>query len=158
MIIIIMGSIGACGRVRMPEVVEAPVTTVPITTANSLSSLGVRTDRGLSLTLESVVFRAGSANLSHMSKPQLDQIAEAIRQNRGRPVLIEGHTDNTGDSRYNQTLSERRANAVREALIARGIDAARLTAQGLGETKPVGSNSTSAGRQQNRRVEVIILD
>ena len=71
-------------------------------------------------------------------------------------LAIEGHTDATGQAAANQTLSERRAAAVREALVAQfAIDGARLTSKGLGQSKPVGPNTTPEGRQQNRRVELV---
>jgi outer membrane protein OmpA-like peptidoglycan-associated protein len=80
-----------------------------------------------------------------------------LAQNPERGVEIEGHTDSTGSPGFNQTLSERRAQEVRGALIARGVQGARIAARGLGPTAPVASNDTSAGRQQNRRVEIIIV-
>lgn len=71
-------------------------------------------------------------------------------------LAIEGHTDNVGSAATNQTLSEKRAEAVRQELISRyGVDAARLAAKGLGSTKPVGPNDTPEGRQNNRRVELV---
>jgi outer membrane protein OmpA-like peptidoglycan-associated protein len=70
---------------------------------------------------------------------------------------IEGHTDSVGSKATNQKLSERRANAVRDYLIANGIDANRLTAAGYGEDKPIASNATRAGRAENRRVEVNLV-
>lgn len=91
-------------------------------------------------------------------KPQfeglLDEVAAVLTQNAGVDIRIDGHTDSRASNAYNQGLSERRANAVREALIKRGVDAGRLSAQGFGESKPIASNGNEAGRYQNRRVEL----
>ena len=81
-----------------------------------------------------------------------------MRDNGGRQVKVEGHTDARGDETYNIGLSERRATAVREALLERGIEAQRIRTIGLGEGYPVASNDTQAGMQQNRRVEIVISD
>ena len=69
---------------------------------------------------------------------------------------VEGHTDSVGDDAYNQRLSERRAEAVAQRLAAQGVPAANITSKGFGETSPVASNDTAAGRQQNRRVELVV--
>jgi outer membrane protein OmpA-like peptidoglycan-associated protein len=73
-----------------------------------------------------------------------------------KTVSVEGHTDSMGSEEYNVTLSQNRAVSVRSAIMARGISSDRITAKGLGELYPVASNDTSAGRQQNRRVEILI--
>ncbi|MGA7305130.1 MAG: OmpA family protein, partial [Rhodothermales bacterium] len=75
-----------------------------------------------------------------------------------RNILIEGFTDNVGKTSYNVDLSQRRANAVRDALISKGISQSRIRTNGLGEEYPVATNDTEAGRQQNRRVEIVISD
>jgi outer membrane protein OmpA-like peptidoglycan-associated protein len=74
----------------------------------------------------------------------------------GLSVDVEGHTDSTGSDDYNQRLSERRAQAVRDYLVAQSIKSANVTAKGFGESHPVTTNDTSVGRQQNRRVELIV--
>jgi OOP family OmpA-OmpF porin len=74
-----------------------------------------------------------------------------------RKVLIEGHTDSSGSASYNSDLSQRRANAVEALLINQGVDPTRIVARGYGESYPVATNDTAAGRQQNRRVEIVIL-
>lgn len=84
----------------------------------------------------------------------LNEVALVLTNNPNVHVRIDGHTDSRASDAYNQGLSERRAASVRAALVARGVDAARLTSQGFGESKPIASNRTSAGRYQNRRVEL----
>ena len=77
---------------------------------------------------------------------------------RSRTVLVEGFTDSTGADAYNQTLSTDRADAVRVALLAQGIATTRVVSRGYGKANPVGSNDTAAGRQLNRRVEIVLSD
>jgi outer membrane protein OmpA-like peptidoglycan-associated protein len=88
----------------------------------------------------------------------VQKLADVLKQNPQRNVAIEGFTDSTGSEDYNQELSERRADAVRDTLMNMGIDAARITTRGYGKNFPVASNGNEAGRQLNRRVEVIISD
>jgi len=110
----------------------------------------------LKLTLH-INFDFDKAEIKPEFKPELDKAAEFIRQNSKVPyILLAGHTDNMGEEDYNQNLSERRAEAVRQALIdSYGIDGNRLKARGYGESQPVADNGTEEGRYQNRRVEVI---
>ena len=114
------------------------------------------TERGMVLTLGDVLFATGSAELRHGGDGNLDRLVDFLNQHAERRVLIEGHTDSVGNAQSNQRLSERRAAAVRSNLIRRGISPARLSASGAGQDRPVASNDTASGRQQNRRVEVII--
>ena len=114
------------------------------------------TDRGIVLTLGDVLFASGSSTLRPGSATDLDQLVAFLGKYPARTVTIEGHTDSAGSEEYNQGLSERRANAVGSHLVRQGIDAARVTAVGAGESAPVAGNDTATGRQQNRRVEVII--
>lgn len=88
------------------------------------------------------------------SKPTLEQIVDVLKKNPQWKMVVEGHTDSTSSDEHNQQLSERRAAAVKNYLVTAGIDAARLTSAGFGATKPVGDNSTTLGRAQNRRVEL----
>lgn len=115
-----------------------------------------RTERGLVLTLGDVLFAVGEAGLTPGARGRLDLLAEYLRDNPDRRVVVEGYTDSTGSSDLNLRLSEARANAVREALTARGLSPDRVIAQGYGAARPVASNATEAGRQANRRVEVVI--
>jgi outer membrane protein OmpA-like peptidoglycan-associated protein len=116
------------------------------------------TDRGLVLTLGDVLFDSGEASLLPGAVTTIDRLAQFMGDYPERSVRIEGHTDSAGDEEANQRLSERRAGAVRDALVARGIDAARIAAVGYGEVRPVASNDTPGGRQQNRRIEVVVSD
>jgi outer membrane protein OmpA-like peptidoglycan-associated protein len=116
------------------------------------------TERGLVLTLGDVLFDTAAATLKPGAESTMDRLAEFMREYPERNLRIEGHTDARGEEGFNLDLSERRATAVRNALTTRGIDNARITTIGLGETYPVANNETAAGMQQNRRVEVVISD
>jgi outer membrane protein OmpA-like peptidoglycan-associated protein len=114
------------------------------------------TDRGLVLTLGDVLFTSGRADLKAGVASNLGRLATFLNQNPGRNVEIEGHTDNVGSDEYNQALSQRRADSVRSFLIQQGIGPERIRTSGKGEHQPVADNESGGGRQQNRRVEVII--
>lgn len=88
------------------------------------------------------------------SKPTLDKIVAVLKAKPEWKLKVEGHTDSTGGEQHNQQLSQKRADAVKTYLVNGGIDAARLTAAGLGASKPVAGNETESGRAQNRRVEL----
>lgn len=125
-----------------------------------ISELEARpTDRGLVLTLGSdVLFDVDSAELRGGAERAIDQIAAFLDEYSERQVLVEGFTDSTGAPDYNLELSERRANAVKTALTERGVDEYRIRTRGFGPDYPVASNDNQAGRQLNRRVEVVISD
>lgn len=114
------------------------------------------TDRGLVLTLGDVLFASGTAELNSGGSNNLGKLAGFLNQHPERTVLIEGYTDSIGSEDYNLGLSQRRADAVRSYLVKQGIVSTRLSASGKGESSPIGDNSSNTGRQQNRRVEVII--
>lgn len=116
------------------------------------------TARGLVLTFSDMLFDTGASTLKPGAQLLLDKLAVYLQQNPGAKAIIEGHTDNTGSDGTNQALSERRAAAVAAALQARGITGDRLETVGLGESYPVATNDTSAGREENRRVEVVLSD
>ncbi len=116
------------------------------------------TDRGIVLTLGDVLFDTAQAGLKPGATTTVDRLAQFMRDYPERSVRIEGHTDSAGSDEANQSLSERRAAAVRDALVSRGIEADRVTTVGMGEARPVATNDTPAGRQQNRRVEVVVSD
>lgn len=115
-----------------------------------------QTSRGLVVTLSNLLFRTDSAELVPGAQSSIDQLATFLENHPEQKVRIEGYTDSTGSEGYNLSLSQRRADAVRTAFVLRGIDPSRIETQGLGEMSPVADNSTTAGRQMNRRVEIIM--
>ena len=117
-----------------------------------------QTERGIVLTIGDVLFATGKADLSPDAIRNVDKLVDFLEKHPNRNVLIEGHTDNVGSDEYNLTLSQDRADSVKEQLVAKGIDPGRISTKGYGKKYPVATNDTPAGRQQNRRVEVIILN
>jgi outer membrane protein OmpA-like peptidoglycan-associated protein len=114
------------------------------------------TPRGLVLTLGDVLFDTGRAELNPGAGRKLDQLAQFLSEHKDRRVQIDGFTDSVGTDSYNEDLSRRRADAVKSALLVRGIDSSRISTQGYGKSFPVADNHDSGGRQLNRRVEVVI--
>ena len=106
--------------------------------------------------INNILFETNSANLKGSSKTELDKLVVVLNKYTNGILIIEGHTDNTGDADYNLTLSTKRAQSVKSYLISKGISEDRLIAKGYGQTLPVASNDTEAGRKQNRRVELIL--
>jgi outer membrane protein OmpA-like peptidoglycan-associated protein len=117
-----------------------------------------QTNRGLVLTVGDVLFATGKAEVAAGGMRSIDKLAEWLKKNPTRNLLIEGHTDNTGAEDFNQKLSQQRADAVKDALVSRGVGSDRITTKGYGPKYPVVANDTPAGRQQNRRVEVVVLN
>jgi OOP family OmpA-OmpF porin len=118
-----------------------------------------RTERGLVVTLgDEILFDVDQAELKPGGMQQLARVAEFLREHPDRNVLIEGHTDSTAPDSYNLALSQRRANAVEDFLITQGVEPTRISAVGYGEQLPIATNDTAAGRQANRRVELVVLD
>lgn len=117
-----------------------------------------QTERGLVLTLGDVLFDFDKASLKPGGERAVNELTRFLQEYPERSVMIEGFTDSQGTESYNRQLSQRRANAVRQALLNNGISNSRIQTRGYGEQYPVASNNTEAGRQQNRRVEVIISD
>lgn len=113
-------------------------------------------ERGFIVTLPGLFFDTGKAVLKPGARNTLNKIAEQLRMNPDARIEIEGHTDSVGSEELNQALSEKRAKAVRDYLAGRGLPEVRISMTGLGESTPVASNDTPAGRQQNRRVELVI--
>ncbi|MEX2352861.1 MAG: OmpA family protein [Gammaproteobacteria bacterium] len=114
------------------------------------------TDRGLVMTLGDVLFETGRSDLRGGSATNLDKLAVFLQKYQDRNVVIEGHTDSIGTDEYNYSLSQRRADSVRSYLVSQGVNSQRLATLGKGKGSPVASNETTTGRQQNRRVEIII--
>jgi len=115
-----------------------------------------QTERGLVLTLGDVLFDTARSELKEGAEVSMDRLAEFLRENPERRLLVEGHTDARGSEEFNRDLSEQRADAVTDALTERGIPRDRVRSVGLGEKYPVASNETPAGMQQNRRVEIVV--
>jgi outer membrane protein OmpA-like peptidoglycan-associated protein len=113
--------------------------------------------RGLVVTLNGgILFDTGKTSLKPGAKSMLTKIAAQIATDPSLKIAVEGHTDNIGSNATNQALSEKRANAVQDYLISAGIPADHISASGKGEEAPIVTNKTAAGRQQNRRVELVI--
>jgi outer membrane protein OmpA-like peptidoglycan-associated protein len=111
----------------------------------------------LTVTFKSeVLFAVNSSALKPGGTDELGRVARVLNQYPQTNITVSGHTDSTGSEAYNQKLSEQRANAVKTALIGMGVNANRITAIGFGETRPVADNTNEAGRQMNRRVEIVI--
>jgi OOP family OmpA-OmpF porin len=129
-----------------PPVAEAPPPApVPVTTYETITLQG------------QALFDLNKSTLKESGKASLEELADKIsKDDRVTEVKIVGHTDNTGTDEYNQGLSERRAATVRDYAIEKGVKPEIITSSGMGESAPVADNSTSAGRAQNRRVEVTV--
>ena len=114
------------------------------------------TARGLIVNLSDVLFDFDSANLKSGAREKLARVSGILLAQPGLDIQVEGHTDSVGPDSYNQRLSEQRANSVRDYLVSQGIQQSAVGTSGLGESQPVVSNDTSAGRQRNRRVELVV--
>jgi len=116
------------------------------------------TERGWVLTLEDVLFDFDAAELNPGAGATMDRIAQFLAAHPDRNIVIEGHTDSSGSADYNQQLSARRAEAVRQALVGRGVEQSRIEITALGEEYPIATNQSVAGRQLNRRVELVLSE
>jgi outer membrane protein OmpA-like peptidoglycan-associated protein len=103
-----------------------------------------------------VLFDTGKSDLRSGAREALARLSGIVLNYPSLRLAIEGHTDSTGGADFNQTLSEKRASAVRDFLVTQGLDAGSLSSLGLGVNNPVADNSTAEGRQKNRRVEIIV--
>jgi len=112
--------------------------------------------RGLVVNLSDVLFDTGKADLKPGAREKLSRLSGVLLSHPGLHIEVEGHTDNVGADNYNQQLSETRASSVRDYLVREGIASNTVGTSGFGESKPVASNGTAAGKQQNRRVELIV--
>ena len=114
-------------------------------------------ERGLVVTLSgSILFRSAEAALMSSAKEKLDQVAKALIAVHARNLIVEGHTDSRGSESYNQGLSQRRADAVRDYLVQKGYPADHIQARGKGKGSPIADNASPEGRANNRRVEIVI--
>jgi outer membrane protein OmpA-like peptidoglycan-associated protein len=113
--------------------------------------------RGQVITLPSgLLFKTGKSILNAGARPRLDEVASALKRIPDRKLLIEGHTDSVGKEATNLALSERRAQAVKDYLVWRGVPAERITTVGAGPSRPIADNSNTEGRAMNRRVEIVV--
>ncbi|HEX9941899.1 MAG TPA: OmpA family protein [Thermoanaerobaculia bacterium] len=143
---VVGGSIGAYMDAQQEKLARIPGTTV--------ERVGEDT---LLVHFESdVLFAVDSSVIDSAGRETLEEVAEVVDEYDKTAVVIQGHTDSTGSEEHNQALSERRAESVRGYLASRGVDADRLAAVGMGEGYPVASNETASGRQQNRRVDILL--
>jgi outer membrane protein OmpA-like peptidoglycan-associated protein len=117
-----------------------------------------QTGRGMVLTLGDVLFDTNKATLKPGADQRIDRLATFLQKNPNERLIIEGYTDSTGSEDYNQELSQRRAQSVADVLAGQGVPASRYQVVGKGQALPVATNATPAGRQQNRRVEVVFSD
>lgn len=151
--------ISACSN--NPKVVEpalgaaakAPIE-VPLNRAAEI----VDTPRGPTLTLANVLFDFEQSSLRSEAHDTVTKAVAFLNANPERIALVEGHTDHIGDEQFNHGLSLERSESVKNALISQGISTTRIKTEGLGETNPVADNSSQAGRQSNRRVEIIFKE
>jgi outer membrane protein OmpA-like peptidoglycan-associated protein len=117
-----------------------------------------KTARGMMITISDVLFDVDQARLKPEGMANLRKLADVLVNNPNRNIMVEGFTDSTGSDAHNQQLSERRATAVRDALVGMGVGRERISMRGYGEQFPVASNDTAANRQLNRRVEILLSD
>ena len=117
-----------------------------------------RTESGVVLTLGDVLFNTGETQLRDAARANLDEVVDLLQSEPDKLIRIEGHTDSIGAADTNRQLSERRAQAVMDALVDQGVEADRMSVLGLGEDFPIATNDTPDGRSKNRRVDVILLD
>jgi outer membrane protein OmpA-like peptidoglycan-associated protein len=116
------------------------------------------TNRGQVITLQNdVLFDVDRSDIKPGAMSELQRVASVLNQEPGRRVRVEGHADSTGNDAHNLELSQRRAHSVASALIQDGVAPSRVSSEGFGESEPVASNATPEGRQQNRRVEVVVM-
>lgn len=117
-----------------------------------------RVGEGILITFNSgLQFNLNSYELESTTKANLDDLAKTLNKYEDTNILIEGHTDSSGEDAYNMTLSDKRADAVKDYLKIKGVKAGRIDTEGYGETQPLETNDTDAGRARNRRVEVAIV-
>lgn len=145
-----LGLLAGCATPPAPPVaVAAPKAVIAID----------QTERGVLIPLPNkVLFEFGKSDLSQAADPYLEKIAHLIKNKSSKQVAIDGHTDNVGTLPANQQISNARAKVVLQALVAYGVPASRLQAEGFAYQRPLVSNSNEEGRAMNRRVEIIILD
>lgn len=136
---------------------DCPTVAGPVAN-NGCPEVTVEALEELNMQVRSVLFDLNKAKIRQESEETLDAVADAMKAYPNTSFLVEGHTDSTGSAKYNKQLSKERAASVMTYLVNKGIDAERLSSEGFGEERPVASNNTNAGRQQNRRVELSLIE
>ena len=121
---------------------------------NGCPDVPANVSKSLGVSAQNISFGASNAKLTTKSNASLDQVVNIMNENPGLHIRVEGHTDNAGDDDANMRLSQDRANAVKDYLVSKGINADRIAAEGFGETQPIADNNTSSGRMKNRRIEL----
>lgn len=129
---------------QAPKPVEKPVATPTI----------VIDSEDDEITLGATTFKYNAYDFTPESQANLDVLADFMKSHRKSSITVEGHTDSIGSAEANQDISEKRANAVKEYLVSKGIDGSRIQTKGYGKTKPIATNKTREGRAKNRRIEI----
>jgi outer membrane protein OmpA-like peptidoglycan-associated protein len=148
----------ALSESRQEVVLETREQEVALLLAELAALKARETEQGVLLTLSDVFFEFDKAALTPGAAQDLTRLAQFLKAHPDRTMVIEGHTDSIGSDSYNVDLSRRRAMSVRSFLSAQGVSRSQLVAQGFGESFPVASNDSEAGRQQNRRVEMLVMN
>ncbi len=138
---------------KQAELAEAAARTLRASMQNLSASSG---PKGMQMTLGDTAFAPGQASLESGATRHLGKLVQFVQASPDKSVLIDGYTDSSGDAARNKTLSQQRAASVRDALVAAGVKASRITVAGHGEADPVADNNTASGRARNRRVVVIL--
>ena len=131
-------------------------TTINVNKSKSIDINLSKIDKGSREFLSKLIFNQSSVELTENSKPYLNELLHIFKEDKNLNVIIEGHTDNTGDFKMNLKLSKERANVIKKFLVDNGINKNQITVKGLGPTKPRFSNSSEETRKKNRRVEIYI--
>jgi outer membrane protein OmpA-like peptidoglycan-associated protein len=136
---------------------DNPEVTIALKKAAALVFGGKKLAVGEALSLNTILFDAGKADLKPESKPELEKVAQFMKANPNAEVELSGHTSSEGEAQMNRSLSYRRVKACKDYVVGKGVDAGRIIAVGFGPDRPVAPNSTEAGRKQNRRVELRVV-
>jgi len=150
MLMVMTGLSVACAVVKEPPML--PIVAVPLLSEPPPQTVSMQ------LVLETVLFEFDKASLLPEGLLKVEEFSNIIQKHEPRTVVVAGHADSIGEENYNVSLSEHRAYTVRDALIANGINPDSLVIKAFGENKPIATNATKEGQQQNRRVEVTILN
>ena len=125
---------------------------------NELQQLISSEQTNKAITLDKIFFNTGSAKLKSVSLPQIEAVAKQLMDNEQTKILIRGHSDNTGSVQQNSLLSLSRSGSMKKALGQMGVEANRIRIEGVGPLEPIASNETAAGREKNRRIELIVIE